>query len=168
MSEPRPLPDVLKQIRRGNDRDWPAIVDIAFAPEAMSAQLSPYRNWTTDHLLAIKRQIVDAWQDRLREALAHAVFVAEGQPDGRVVGYVMVTVSDTPAGRQGWVMEIGVDKALWGQGLGTILLAKAEDYCRDNGARYIGLGVSSFNERALRLYDHMGYKEERRHLVKVL
>ncbi len=159
---------VLRRIRPGVAADWPAIIELAFAREAITAQLTPHRDWTVEDVLAIRRQIVEAWRDRLNEAKIHAVFIAEGGPDCRVVGYVMITVAESPAGRQGWVMELGVDKALWSHGIGTALLQKAEEFCRSHGAKYIGLGVSSGNERALHLYDKMGYHEERRHLVKRL
>lgn len=168
MEEEQAAPGVLRRIRPGSAADWPAIIDFAFTREAITAQLTPHRDWTVDDVLAIRRQVIEAWRDRLTEANIHGVFIAEGEPDGRVVGYVMVTVSDSPAGRQGWVMELGVDQALWSHGVGTALLLKAEEFCRAHGAKYIGLGVSSGNERALRLYDKMGYHEERRHLIKRL
>ncbi|HEY3313859.1 MAG TPA: GNAT family N-acetyltransferase [Bacillota bacterium] len=168
MEERNIEPDVLRRIRPGGVADWPAIIELAFAREAVAAQLSPFRSWTVEDVLAVRRQIVQAWQDRLQEAKTHALFIAEGKPDGRAIGYVMVIVSDSPAGRQGWVMELGVDKALWSRGIGTALLRKAEEFSVAHGAKYLGLGVSSNNERALRLYERMGYHEERRHLVKKL
>jgi ribosomal protein S18 acetylase RimI-like enzyme len=53
-----------------------------------------------------------------------------------------------------------------GKGLGSLLLADAERRAHEVGARSLSLIVASENPRALRLYEHVGYRSlERRPVV---
>jgi len=72
---------------------------------------------------------------------------------GRPAGFCLVH----PRGLAGspYIASIAVDAAQRGQGIGTILLAHAEQ--RFPATRYIFLCVSSFNVRARRLYERLGY-----------
>lgn len=46
-----------------------------------------------------------------------------------------------------------------GTGVGSHLVAAAEDEARRRGARHIGLGVEPANRRARRLYERLGYAD---------
>ena len=48
------------------------------------------------------------------------------------------------------------------------LLERAEDFVMARGLRFLGLGVTSANKRALAFYERLGYQEERKQLVKRL
>lgn len=48
---------------------------------------------------------------------------------------------------------------LRGRGIGTALIRSAEARAREQGFRWLGLGVSDDNPRAARLYERLGYQE---------
>lgn len=53
-------------------------------------------------------------------------------------------------------------------GIGTALMHYAEDWAVSRGDRQIGLQVFHSNEKALRLYHHLGYKTQSLWMVKPL
>ncbi len=56
-----------------------------------------------------------------------------------------------------YVASIATDESFRGKGIGSRLLTFAEDLFRPN-ARHIFLCVSSFNDRARKLYERVGYE----------
>lgn len=53
---------------------------------------------------------------------------------------------------------LAVRKDFWGSGLGTRLVTAAEDRARRSGAEAMVLRVVDHNPRAMRLYEHLGYR----------
>jgi len=64
-----------------------------------------------------------------------------------------------PIERTGWVSVIIGERDFWRQGIGSEAMHFLEDTARAMGLHRIELGVFSFNERAMRLYDKLGYTE---------
>lgn len=60
--------------------------------------------------------------------------------------------------RLGSLLNLGVDEKYRNKGIGTALLNEAEKYIRDNGGEAVDLCVFSFNEKAIKLYERLGYK----------
>jgi ribosomal-protein-alanine N-acetyltransferase len=75
---------------------------------------------------------------------------AGGQPRGFIV-LDRAGIAGAP-----YVRSIAVDEAARGQGIGTRLLAFAEEHFRRH-SRHLFLCVSSFNPRARALYERNGY-----------
>ena len=88
-------------------------------------------------------------------------FVAER--DGQVIAFVSVFVANdknplllpVTTARLG---SVGVAKAHRGQGIGTELMRRAEQWAASKGAVRITLNVWAFNERAVELYRELGYE----------
>lgn len=57
-------------------------------------------------------------------------------------------------------LSITVAKNFWGNGIGTEMIRKMEEAVGDLGAEKITLSVCSANDRAIRLYQKLGYQEE--------
>ncbi len=55
---------------------------------------------------------------------------------------------------------LAVRKDHWGQGLGTLLIAAVEERARANKAARMVLRVVDDNPRAMRLYEHLGYRHQ--------
>jgi ribosomal protein S18 acetylase RimI-like enzyme len=74
--------------------------------------------------------------------------------EGAPCGFILLH----PRGVAGspYIASVAVEEALRGQGIGTRLLECAEAHFA-GAARHFFLCVSSFNERARRLYDRRGY-----------
>jgi ribosomal protein S18 acetylase RimI-like enzyme len=89
-----------------------------------------------------------------------AVLVAE--LDGELVGYIRVLpVTALPENAHVLgVLGLAVAPGARRWGIGSALLAAAEQHARDRGAHKLSLRVLSTNETALRLYERLGFRRE--------
>jgi len=81
---------------------------------------------------------------------------------GRVLGYIRVRPA-TRLRENAHVLAIvglAVDPGARGRGVATALLAAAEQFARERGARKLSLRVLSSNGPALRLYERCGFVRE--------
>ena len=56
-----------------------------------------------------------------------------------------------------YIQAIGVDEEWRGQGIGTALLKRAEEYAKERGKPYLTLEASQTNGAAIRLYRRLGF-----------
>jgi GNAT superfamily N-acetyltransferase len=89
------------------------------------------------------------------------VLIAESA--GRAVGMcsVQVLTSTAEGGPVGLVEDVVVDADVRGRGIGTALLAAAEDWARDRGLMRLQLLADGTNEPALRFYGKHGWSTTR-------
>jgi ribosomal-protein-alanine N-acetyltransferase len=98
------------------------------------------------------RSFVDPWPaDAFRPYLGALFWVAED--DGAVVGYLVART----AGDEAEVLDIAVDPAARGRGIGRVLVTRALETLRDRGARRTFLEVRESNAVALKLYQSLGF-----------
>ncbi|MBI2267375.1 MAG: GNAT family N-acetyltransferase [Armatimonadetes bacterium] len=139
---------------------------IALATESVVHSLSPFRDTTPQE--ARRFRLEDLQALRLYFGTEHlAVFVAECGT--AFVGHVILTTGqmEAPTGElQGWILDLSVRPEYWSCGIGLRLTEQAEQYAREKGFKYMALGVTTANERAVQFYSRMGYQEERKRLVK--
>ncbi len=119
--------------------------------------------------------IEDWYLDHLQSQCAKhdgTLFVAE--VDGEVVGFVNVlarvasTDIDEDAYNYAYISDVAVRESHRGQGIGTALLAAAETYARDHGARWLRIDVLAAKEDAARLYRRTGFADRALQLEKPL
>ncbi len=106
--------------------------------------------------------------DRIARHPDHATLIAVA--DGRVVGMVgaFLTPSyeqDEPVGR---LTAMVVSEPMQGRGIGARLVAAAEDWVRDRGARLMMLNSHSRRAGAHAFYRRLGYAETGKRFVKTL
>lgn len=82
------------------------------------------------------------------------LFVARKVEDDRPVGFILVSAYGL-AGSP-YIASIGVAEVLRGQGVGSQMLRFAEQHFA--GRAHLFLLVSSFNQKAQKLYQQMGYR----------
>ena len=103
------------------------------------------------------------------ESQSHVTLIA--RRDGERVGFLML-LDDLPDEvtllPQGFVAYMAVEPGARRDGVGSALMAAAEDEARRRGLPYIALMVTEDNEAARRLYERGGYRTERRLLCKTL
>ena len=110
--------------------------------------------------------------DRLCEIVdsqSHATLIA--RRGGERVGFLLLLdelPDEVTLSPQGFVAYMAVEPRARGTGVGTALLAAAEDKARRRGLPYISLMVTEENEAARRLYRRAGFRTERRLLCKPL
>ncbi|WP_461865506.1 ribosomal protein S18-alanine N-acetyltransferase [Thermococcus sp.] len=79
--------------------------------------------------------------------------------NGRVVGYVMAYLRPD---LEGHIMSIAVDPEYRGNGIGKVLMIEVIERLIKKGAKYIGLEVRVSNERAIKLYERLGFRKVKR------
>lgn len=79
--------------------------------------------------------------------------------DGEPAGFVSVYPQDGRSKHVAWV-GIEVRRKHWGKGVGTALMEEAIRLAKELGCRKLILGVFEGNERAARLYQKFGFKNE--------
>lgn len=94
------------------------------------------------------------------ETPGNAAFLAEQA--GQIIGFITITLVDETGSlmqtmRYGRLGSVCVTASHQGQGVGRTLLAMAEQWAASHSAVDIRLQVWSFNERAVALYEELGY-----------
>jgi GNAT superfamily N-acetyltransferase len=93
----------------------------------------------------------------LKGSAEAAVFVAELET-GEIAGWIAVFVYRTvEADARGEVSGLVVDERLRSQRVGERLLARAEEWARENGCHAIGLRSNVIRDRAHAFYQRHGY-----------
>ena len=137
----RPLADLppvpAAPLRRGHRRDRAAVLGI----DALA--FPPF--WRLD----------EAGLSEAMAATRRARFQVAAQ--GRVLGYAVSGRSGT----RGYLQRLAVDPAVEGRGLGRALVVDGLRWMRRRGASQVVVNTQVGNERALRLYQHLGFRLER-------
>lgn len=155
------------RIRSGNVRDWPFMYELG--KEVIPVSISPWRQQSMEDTLKYRDKIHKGFWTWIQQTDSK-VFIAETDQE-KPVGYLVLypsSLEELTGVLQGWVMDLAVLQKFRKQGVGKLLMEAAEAYCRENKIHYLGLAVSSHNLQALRLYQDLGYAEERKLMVKVL
>ena len=98
-----------------------------------------------------------------------SLWVLEGE-GGRYLGHLWLTEKREPA-TSAPILEVttmGVVREARGEGLGRMLMQKAESEARERGIQDIELSVAGNNRRARELYRDLGYDTVRRTMRKRL
>ncbi len=85
------------------------------------------------------QHLMDAWNKRV------CFLVAEEA--GHILGYVNLTLSHVPGA--GWIADFGVERRFRRTGVGSVLLAAALPWARDNGLQRVSLETQSKNYPAI-------------------
>lgn len=87
-----------------------------------------------------------------------AIFIAEDEAQNPL-GFVHLHPGSDHyyKGKQSHISDLIVAPAGRGQGVGKLLMAKAEAWAKENGYQRISLNVFDGNERARKLYEELGF-----------
>jgi ribosomal protein S18 acetylase RimI-like enzyme len=153
-------------IRRATSADdVQKVIDLAV--EMVVHSLSPFRDTSQDEIRQFRRTDLAVLKNAERYDNI-GIFIAEDD-EKRFIGHVIVVSGDieTSTGeKQGWVFDLSVKEEHWKSGIGKALMEEAETFVKDQGLKYLGMGVTTSNERAVRFYERCGYSEERKRMIK--
>jgi ribosomal protein S18 acetylase RimI-like enzyme len=136
--------------------DWLASITLRLATQADLSALEWEGAYT--HFRRVYARVFE--RSLRREAL---MWVAEGEPGALLAQLFVLLISEAdPAVADGhlraFIHSFRVRPELRGRGLGSRLLARAEDDLHQRGFRWVYLHVARDNAEALRLYERNGYK----------
>jgi GNAT superfamily N-acetyltransferase len=149
-------------IRHATDQDRPAIM--ALVPRLVAFGPPPWRD-----ALAMTKTDLAVMDEALRSTSDDPiVFVAEFE--GNLAGLIHLrSVEDYYRRRShGHVADLIVVEGCEGQGIATVLLAKAEEWARAKGYDWLGIAVFEANGRAEKLYEKFGFHREVIRMIKPL
>lgn len=112
------------------------------------------------------RELDDANRASLHKSMQETdsdsvIFIAENESGARAGFIHLQTQADYFNGdKNGYVSDLSVEKSFEGRGIGSLLLAKAEEWARQKGYRMMTLYVFANNTRARRLYEKRGFEQE--------
>lgn len=98
-------------------------------------------------------EFLTAQQDNVRSLMISAWL------NGELAGNLGISaVSDQRKQRHRATLGIALKKKFWGKGLGNILIREAEAAAKEMGFLQLELGVYADNERAIHLYESLGFE----------
>jgi RimJ/RimL family protein N-acetyltransferase len=98
------------------------------------------------------------WISEMIRSAEHLALVAEADAD--VVGNVLVSTDRNRATEHVGTLAICIADGWRDVGIGSALVAAAQDWVRDRGLRKLALGVFPDNERAIAVYERAGFVHE--------
>jgi ribosomal protein S18 acetylase RimI-like enzyme len=124
------------------------------------------------HFRYVNEAMLEVSYDGLLEFVfrqSHVLLVAEEEQQRAGFILILDTMPDEVTRMpQAFVAYMAVEPSHRGRGIGSRLLAAAEDEARRRGLPYMGLMVTEDNAAARALYERAGYLTERRLLCKPL
>jgi RimJ/RimL family protein N-acetyltransferase len=132
------------------------------------ADREPLFRWINDRELVtlsaafapVERSAHDAWFDAIRSRQDTAIFAIRLRGASRLVGSCQLHSIDPLHGTAELQIRIG-ERDVWGRGLGEEAVLMLLDYGYwELGLHRIHLHVLATNERALRLYERVGFRRE--------
>lgn len=103
-----------------------------------------------------------------------ALFVAENDDDGQLIGFVQVDIRKAPdvpvlVPRQlGWISDVVVKKGWQRFGVGRLLMEQAQQWVLERGVTVVQLVVWEFNREAIAFYEKLGYTTASRMMWRAL
>lgn len=130
-----------------------------FAQVGTPSWRDPAQMWEF-HRRCTEEAITDTQPDSL-------VLVAEDAQETRL-GFINLTHSEDffTHEPQGYIADLAVSEDIAGQGVGRLLMERAEAWARAQGYRILALDVFAMNTHARAFYQHLGYVEETLKLIK--
>jgi len=144
------VPEV--RIRRAVPADLAAVTALGEELQAPHADHYPE--------IFVRHGMQDHWR-KVLEAGDHAVFVAER--GSAVIGVALAQLLDETSPnchpmKLCRLNAIVVSASARGAGAGRALIETVEEFAREHGVKDLRLSVADFNDRAIELYERMGYR----------
>ncbi|HET9095753.1 MAG TPA: GNAT family N-acetyltransferase [Candidatus Baltobacteraceae bacterium] len=149
-------------VREGRTEDRPFVEDLG--KRTMGDSVARFRY--------VNEAMLEASYDGLLDFVfrqSHMLFIAER--GGKRAGFILLldTMPDEVTRMpQAFIAYMAVEPSARCCGIGSRLLAAAEDWARRRGLPYMGLMVTEDNAAARALYERAGFLTERRLLCKPL
>ena len=81
--------------------------------------------------------------------------------DDRVIGYLSYKIKEKKGNKLMDIDQLVIKEGIRGKGFGKMLIEEAKKIANDNDCVRIVFNCWTFNENALNVYDHLGFKRQR-------
>lgn len=112
-----------------------------------------------------KKQFAQLLPDGL-ETKAHVLFSI--MYDNEIIGTLWLNIQSKQHEKHGFIYDIKLDVGQRGKGYGKATMAALEEYAKSENINQISLHVFAHNERAVALYEKMGYEAKSYNMSKKL
>ena len=140
-------------IRKATIIDTPAIAELYREQFIEMSELQPYFIREGDQSTEF---IENSISDKNTDILVY-------EDNGKVVGFVLLQAKARPdfpfivQGKFCYIMDIIVTKTSRGKGFGTALMNAAKGWAKERNCNFISLDVLANNDRAISLYNKLGF-----------
>lgn len=121
-------------------------------------------SWTEEKAI---QKATEQFEDLLLDGLAtkeHFLFsVLDGEDP---VGILWLRIRLTDQGKQAFIFDIKLEESERGKGYGKATMKALDDYAEKEGISQIRLHVFAHNERAIALYEKMGFEMTNHYMSK--
>lgn len=131
--------------------------------------LSIYIEGFNYHLNARKDIFTELISESAKEKLIEQITANNNtlviEEESKIVGYISYKIKDNKV-KTLWVDQLVVEKSKQKRGYGKKLMFEIEKVAKEEKCKRIELCCWTFNERALSMYERLGFKEQRKILEK--
>lgn len=136
---------------------------LSLAPR-LAIGMQPWRD-STLWLKTVEEWLNESIEQHTQKTM---VLIAEDEQSERL-GFATVSHSTHFTGqKQAYIGELVTSETAEGQGVATALVKACEQWAREQGYVMITLTTGAGNARALKFYDHLGFRKEDITLTKLL
>ena len=158
----------MPHLRPYQSKDWPAFLELELQTQidALGESTEPERATLRERYPALLDVKCGFGKNGFRRPGAQLWILDDD--DGAFLGHLWLTErdDDVTGTRTLEVTTMGIMREARGRGLGRLLMAKAEQECRDRGIESLELSVAGHNRRARDMYKDLGYETIRRTMHK--
>jgi RimJ/RimL family protein N-acetyltransferase len=150
-----------KRLTTGDGRRWllrPARPTDGSALARLFAAVRAEGRWLITAPGTIDDPSEGFWISEMIRSAEHLALVAEA--DGEIVGNVLVSTDRNRATEHIGTLAICIAEEWRDVGIGSALVAGAQDWVRERGLRKLALGVFPDNDRAIAVYERAGFVRE--------
>lgn len=107
-----------------------------------------------------RKTTVEDMKQKIEETLSSAALILVAEIDDQMIGFLSIDRGFAKRIRHSGYIVIGILKNYWGKGIGSKLFVQGEKWARANNLTRLELTVMTYNIKAIKLYEKMGFKKE--------
>ncbi|GAA0479888.1 GNAT family N-acetyltransferase [Salinibacillus aidingensis] len=118
-----------------------------------------------------KSQALEKAQDQFTKLLPDGLNTENHQllsifHDNNHIGMLWLHIKWTNLGKEAFIYDFFIDEQFRGNGMGKMSMSALDTYAQKLGLKKIGLHVFAHNQRAVYLYQKMGYEFTNHHMAR--
>lgn len=127
-----------------------------------SLVIRPYQALDQDAVVELWQEcgLIVPWNDPYQDIALKLAFQPELFFVGTIAGQVVATIMAGYEGHRGWINYLGVAPAYQRKGIGSRMMARAEETLHSLGCVKINLQVRATNQAVIAFYEQLGFSND--------